>query len=217
MTKNVLGGMFFGANIVLGIFLLMGAATNSSVTKEDVKTETNNTYKTNSDNPFIGEIIMFGGNFAPRGWALCDGQLLPISQYSALFSILGTTYGGDGRTTFGLPDLRGRVAMHPGNGPGLTPRNLGTKSGSETNTLTVAQLPSHSHTIVSGGKANNPSPAGNLPANGGTNAYSDGSPGKAMKNSMVNNTGGSQSVNNMQPYQCVNYIIALQGTYPSRS
>ena len=92
--------------------------------------------------PFIGEIIMFGGNFAPRGWALCNGQLLSISQNSALFSILGTTYGGDGRTTFGLPDLRGRVSMHPGTGPGLSPRSLGQKGGAETETLTTSNMPS---------------------------------------------------------------------------
>jgi len=95
--------------------------------------------------PLIGQIMMFAGNFAPRGWAFCEGQLLAINQYQALFSILGTTYGGDGRTTFGLPDLRGRVPMHPGNGPGLSSKRLGQKGGSETNTLNVSQLPSHNH------------------------------------------------------------------------
>jgi len=97
--------------------------------------------------PFIAEIIMFGGNFAPRGWAFCDGQLLPIAQNQALFSILGTTYGGDGRTTFALPDLRGRTAIHPGTGPGLSNRRLGERGGAETNTLTLPQLPTHTHTI----------------------------------------------------------------------
>ena len=96
--------------------------------------------------PFLAEVKIVGFNFAPRGWAQCDGQILPINQYQALFSILGTTYGGDGRTTFGLPDLRGRVAMHPGNGPGLSPRQLGQKTGTETNTLTVNQMPAHNHT-----------------------------------------------------------------------
>ncbi len=99
--------------------------------------------------PFIGEILMFGGNFAPRSWAFCDGQLLSIAQNTALFSILGTTYGGDGRVTFGLPELRGRVAMHPGSGPGLTTRGLGEKGGTETVTLNTTQIPAHNHTATS--------------------------------------------------------------------
>ncbi len=98
--------------------------------------------------PFIGEIIMFGGNFAPRSWALCDGQLLPINQHSALFSILGTIYGGDGRTTFALPDLRGRAAIHAGHGPGLSDRRLGSRSGTETTTIQIHNLPVHSHTVI---------------------------------------------------------------------
>lgn len=102
----------------------------------------------NSADPFIAEIIMFGGNFAPRGWAFCDGQLLPIAQNSALFSLLGTIYGGDGRTTFALPDLRGRTAIHPGTGPGLSNRRLGEHGGSETNTMTIGQMPSHNHIIT---------------------------------------------------------------------
>ena len=102
----------------------------------------------NSADPLLAEIIMFAGNFAPRGWAFCDGQLLAVSQYSALFSLLGTTYGGDGRTTFGLPDLRGRTAIHPGTGPGLTNRQLGAKGGSENNTINITQLPTHKHIII---------------------------------------------------------------------
>ncbi len=164
--------------------------------------------------PFIGEIKMFGGNFAPRGWALCDGQLLPISQYSALFSILGTTYGGDGRTTFGLPDLRGRVAMHAGNGPGLSPRNLGRKAGSETVTLTTNQMPSHHHGLVSGNANNEAQAAGHLIGKEGRYANSVGS---TMHQASIQNAGGGQSHENMQPYLVVNYIIALQGVYPSRS
>ena len=173
--------------------------------------------------PFIAQIMMFGGNFAPRGWAFCDGQLLSISSYSALFSILGTTYGGDGRTTFGLPDLRSRVPVHAGSGPGLTPRKLGQRSGSETNTLTTAQLPSHNHaaqipcTTQNGDQS---SPADNVMAEteGGANIYSDtAETGEFMKAPTIGNTGGSQAVNNMQPFLCVNYIIALQGTFPSRS
>jgi microcystin-dependent protein len=102
-----------------------------------------------SADPFIGEVTWFAGNFAPRGWAFCDGQLLPIANYQALFSILGTTYGGDGRTTFALPDARGRSILHKGSGPGLTPRLLGQKLGSENELLTVAKMPSHSHSITS--------------------------------------------------------------------
>jgi microcystin-dependent protein len=176
--------------------------------------------------PFIGQIVMFGGNFAPRSWALCDGALLSISQWQALFSILGTTYGGDGRTTFGLPDLRGRVAIHPGNGPGLTPRNLGQRGGSETNTLNQLQLPSHTHAAtgtVNLGTASNAA-SGNgafLPISTGANFYSTAA-GAAQMNAgavsvNVGNTGSNQSVNNIQPFQCVNFIIALQGVFPSRN
>lgn len=176
--------------------------------------------------PFIGQILMFGGNFAPRGWALCDGQLLPISQWQALFSILGTTYGGDGRTTFGLPDLRGRIPIHAGNGPGLSSRPLGQKGGSESNFLTVQQLPSHSHnasgTIQLGTPSNQASGNGHfLPVTTGANFYSDAQGNGSLNSNSVNvttsNTGGSREINNIQPFQVVNYIIALQGLFPSRS
>lgn len=172
---------------------------------------------------FIGEIKMFAGNFAPRGWAFCDGQLLAIASNSALFSILGTTYGGDGRTSFALPDLRGRVAMHPGSGPGLTPRRLGERGGTETNTLTVNQLPSHNHTAtatnpVYDDEANTDDPTGKYPAVSGENMYSDQTNvDGALPTITVNHTGGSQSVNNLQPYTTVNYIICLQGLFPSRN
>ena len=119
-------------------------------------------------NPFIGQIIMFGGTFAPRGWALCDGTLLAIAQNQALFSILGTTYGGDGRTTFGLPDLRGRVSMHPGTGPGLSNRRLGEKGGTETNTLTSAQMPSVPVKVSSGNATQTTATAGASIATPGT-------------------------------------------------
>jgi microcystin-dependent protein len=180
-------------------------------------------------NPFLGEVQIFAGNFAPRGWAFCDGQLLPIAQNTALFSLLGTTYGGDGRTTFGLPDLRGRAAMHPGRGPGLASRRLGEKVGTETVTLTTAQIPSHSHTgTTSTTKID-------LSTNVGTSDTSDGrhignhlgafnedaTPdaklGGVTSGTTINNIGGGQSHNNMQPSTTVNYIIALQGLYPSRS
>ncbi|MEM6348315.1 MAG: tail fiber protein [Bacteroidota bacterium] len=177
--------------------------------------------------PLIGQIVMFAGNFAPRGWALCDGQLLAISENSALFSILGTTYGGDGRTTFGLPDLRGRVPMHAGNGPGRTPRSLGSTGGSETNTLTVNQLPAHNHsakakvqTQASTDTGNQHSPEGNYPATNEKGLFTDApntSMGEAKAEVAIGNTGANQAINNVQPFQCVNYIIALQGVYPSRS
>lgn len=174
--------------------------------------------------PFIGQIVMFAGNFAPRGWALCDGQLLPISQYSALFSILGTTYGGDGRSTFALPDLRGRVAIHPGNGPGLSAYKLGQKGGAETQTLTTAQLPSHSHTIHanSGPGTSATASNGSTIAGHGTTAppagnFTSQAPNVALSPQSASNTGGGQPVDIRQPYLTVNFIIALQGVYPSRS
>ena len=182
--------------------------------------------------PFLAEIIMFGGNFAPRGWALCNGQLLSIAQNQALFSLLGTTYGGDGRTTFGLPDLRGRVPMHPGNGPGLTDRRLGQKGGTETNTLNVLQLPAHNHTATGkvrtgGDDSLADTSAGNLlasEARGGgdaLNIYNNGAAIGSMADNgvevTIGNTGGSQPVNNIQPFNTVNFIICTQGVFPSRS
>ncbi len=168
--------------------------------------------------PFLAQIIMFGGNFAPRGWALCDGTLLAISQNQALFSLLGTTYGGDGRTTFALPDLRGRVAMHPGSGPGLSPRPLGQKSGSETNTLNVTQLPAHTHSFNLPAKeeGDTDAPDNAFIAGDGTASFGTTSD-VTMGTATTNNTGNSQSVNNIQPFTCVNFIIALQGTFPSRN
>ncbi|MCX4248096.1 phage tail protein [Paraliomyxa miuraensis] len=168
--------------------------------------------------PFIGQIIMFAGNFAPRGWALCDGQLLPISQNQALFSILGTTYGGDGRTTFALPDLRGRASLHAGSGPGLTPRSLGQKSGEETVTLTVNQMPSHGHVVnAADTMANVRSPSNAVLAQEATGAYQNGRTDVTMNPAMIGNSGGSQPHDNMQPYLVVNYIIALEGIFPSRN
>ncbi len=168
--------------------------------------------------PFIAQIMMFGGNFAPRGWAFCDGQLLPIAQNTALFSLVGTIYGGDGETTFALPDLRGRVAMHPGNGPGLTPRSEGQKGGTETNTLIAGQLPVHSHTfnLPATEEGNADAPDAAFIAGDGTSSFGTTSD-VTMATASTNNTGSSQSVNNLQPYSCVNFIIALVGIYPSRS
>jgi len=169
--------------------------------------------------PFIGQIIMFGGNFAPRGWALCQGQLLSISQNTALFSILGTTYGGDGRTTFGLPDLRGRVPMGEGQGPGLSDRNLGQKPGVENVALTNAQMPAHNHAAGTVGPAGNSNDAtGNVWADdaGVSSAtYSSGAVTGTMRADAIGNTGGSQAHPNVQPSQVVNFIIAIQGFFPS--
>lgn len=171
--------------------------------------------------PFTGQIIRFAGNFAPRGWAFCDGQLLPIAQNTALFSLLGTTYGGDGRTTFALPDLRSRVPIHPGNGPGLSSYRLGQKGGTETVTLQTTQIPSHNHLVECvSSVGNKTSPDGAIPGSetaGTVDFWSDAASDGTMNANMIKNTGGGQGHENRQPYLAVNYIIALEGTYPSRS
>lgn len=172
--------------------------------------------------PFIGQIILFAGNFAPRGWAFCNGQLMDIATYQALFSILGTTYGGDGRQTFALPDLRGRMAMHAGNGPGLTDRRLGEKGGSETETLTSDQLPTHQHQYTdkssqAGGTTPNTGHYFPVPASWGKPLPSGGSSTPEETTGNTGQAGGGAAHNNLPPYQCLNFIIALQGIYPSRS
>ena len=176
--------------------------------------------------PYLAQIVMFGGNFAPRSWALCQGQLLPINQNQALFSLLGTIYGGDGRTTFALPDLRSRVPLGPGNGPGLPSYREGQKGGTETNTLNQNQLPSHTHAATAsvhlGTAANVPSGSdAYLPISTGANFFSNAK-GNANLNAAatsvtVGNTGNSQPVNNIQPYNVVNYIICISGVFPSRN
>lgn len=171
---------------------------------------------------------MFGFNWAVRGWANCDGQLLPIAQNSALFSLLGTTYGGDGRTTFGLPDMRGRVPMHHGNGPGLTPRRIGERGGQEDHVLALSEMPSHNHDVTVATKVLNgtgamDSPNGAYPAsatNGfGTNPGLSGFGSFAADQTSVTQAsqGGGQGHNNMQPFMTVGFEIALQGIFPSRS
>lgn len=186
-------------------------------------------------NPTIGEITIFGGDFPPKGWAFCDGQLLLIAQNTALFSILGTTYGGDERTTFALPDLRGRALIGPRNGPGLSDYRLGQKGGQQTNTLNVNQIPSHNHAATGTIKASSSDgttnkPTGNILAAGKTaldrsnivdaNIYSSTTPNTNMAANevavTVANTGGNQPINNLQPFLAVNYIIALVGIFPSR-
>ena len=167
--------------------------------------------------PFVGEIIMFGGNFAPRGYALCDGQLLPIAQNQALFSLLGTTYGGDGRTTFALPDLRGRVPVHQGAGPGLAPRPIGDKGGQERVTLSVNQMPAHSHVLKASTKAATATgPGGQVMAQANPVAYKDGAASTALAPAALGQTGASQGHPNLMPYLSINFCIALNGIYPSR-
>ena len=168
--------------------------------------------------PFVGEIRMFAGNFAPRGWAFCDGQLLAISQNDALFSLLGTIYGGDGRTTFGLPDLRGRVPIHAGSGSGLSPRRLGAKSGAETVTLITKQLPSHTHPVKGTNDAvNSTDPTGRVTASSTTiDLYASVAPTVDFNAAAVPAVGGSRSHSNLMPYLCINFIVALFGIYPSR-
>jgi microcystin-dependent protein len=170
--------------------------------------------------PFLGEVRMFGGNFAPRGWALCNGQLLSISQNTALFSILGTTFGGDGRVTFGLPNLQGRYAMHWGNGPGLTPRILGETAGSESVTLLTTQMPAHNHTLRAAAEATGDTgrPGNGSLATSATPIYSaSNQPDTSMNAGSITPSGGGQPHDNMPPYQCVTFIIALEGIFPSRN
>lgn len=169
--------------------------------------------------PFLGEIKIVGFNFPPRGYAKCDGQTLPISQNSALFSLLGTTFGGDGRTTFKLPDLRGRAALHVGQGPGLSNCQWGQQGGSETNTLGVGQIPAHTHSFavpaVSGGTGGEePNPGNSL---GEASIYSSSPPDETLRPGTTGSAGSSQPINNMQPFLCVYHVIALTGLFPSRS
>jgi len=167
--------------------------------------------------PFLGEIRIFGFNFAPRGWAFCNGTLLAIAQNSALFSLLGTTYGGDGVTTFALPDLRGRSAVHPGSGPGLSTVSQGEKSGAETTNLTVAQLPSHNHVVnASPGEGETGNPANAHPSMTTEDIYSS-TAGATMNNGVVGHTGGNQSIPLRDPYLGLYFCIALVGTFPSRN
>jgi microcystin-dependent protein len=167
--------------------------------------------------PFIGELRLLPYNFAPRGWAFCSGQLLSISQNTALFSLLGTTYGGNGQTTFGLPDLRGRVPLSSGQGPGLSTYTLGEAAGTESVTLTAQQMPGHNHGVnASSGDATDSQPGGHFPAAVGTGAYAKTSDG-LMNQAMTAPVGRSQPHENRQPYLTLNWCIALEGIYPSRN
>ncbi len=163
--------------------------------------------------PFIAEIRMVAFDFAPRGWALCNGQLLPINQNQALFSILGTTYGGNGQTTFALPDLRGRSPVHSG-----AQIVLGERSGEENHTLINAEMPAHTHPVKGdAASASVSTPTGNVWAASGNNPFSSSAPDTAMNPASVTAAGGSQPHSNLQPYLVVNFVIALQGIFPSRN
>jgi microcystin-dependent protein len=171
--------------------------------------------------PFIGQIIMAGFNFAPRGYALCNGQLLSIAQNTALFSLLGTTFGGDGRVTFGLPDLRGRAPIHQGQGPGLTNRTMGEVAGEETHTLISTEMPMHNHLLnCTDTLANQSGPGAHIHAQesqGATQTYSSANPDKSMNPASIGMAGGNHPHNNMQPYLVINFCIALEGIFPSRN
>lgn len=169
--------------------------------------------------PFVAEIRIFPFNFAPKGWAWCDGQLLPLSQNTALFSLLGTTYGGDGKSNFALPDLQGRAPMHPGQGPGLSLRDLGETGGSDTVTLLESEIPTHTHTLrASNTLGDTPVPSGNTLARY-ANAYQQNSSSSlvAMASQALTPAGGDQPHNNMMPYLTFYFCIALQGVFPPRT
>ena len=164
--------------------------------------------------PYVGEIRMFAGNFAPAGWMFCEGQLLPISEYETLFNLIGTTYGGDGQSTFALPDMRGRIPIHMGNG-----FTLAATGGAEQITLTTQQIPAHNHPLL----ASNANAAASTPTNnltgqtGATQIYREVNPGTAMSGLAITSTGGSQPHTNFQPYLCVDFIISLFGIFPSQT
>jgi microcystin-dependent protein len=174
--------------------------------------------------PFVAEIRIFAFNFAPKGWAFCNGQLLPLSQNTALFSLLGTTYGGDGKSTFALPDLEGNAPMHPGQGPGLSLHDLGEMRGAETVTLLQSEIPLHQHTLRAADPQDpadlqSPGPNRSLAKSVGTSAYRDpnGATLVPMAPQTLTPAGGDQPHNNMQPYLTLNFNIALQGVFPPRT
>ena len=167
--------------------------------------------------PFIGEIKMFAGTFAPRSYAFCDGQLLQVSQNDALFSLFGTIYGGDGRTTFALPDLRGRVPIHTGQGAGLTSRQQGSRGGSEKTTVTESQMPPHNHAVFGTGTATLGDSLNHLVGDTGATAIYANQEGNVLDGNAENPVGGNQFHENRMPYLGINFIVALVGIYPSRT
>jgi microcystin-dependent protein len=170
--------------------------------------------------PFVAEIRIFPFNFAPKGWAFCDGQILPLSQNTALFSLLGTTYGGDGKSNFALPNMQGNAPMHPGQGPGLSLHDLGETGGSETVSLLESEIPSHSHQlradVLDIADTNVASPSASLALSGGGTLF-QASSNTQMSGNALAPSGGDQPHNNMQPYLTLNFCIALQGVYPPRT
>ncbi len=170
--------------------------------------------------PYVGEIRIFAGNFNPNGWAFCDGAILPISENETLFNLIGTTYGGDGQSTFALPDLRGRIPIHQGTNPGTgTNYQLAESGGVESVTLSTQQIPSHPHSLLaSGDVANVPNPGQNVIARSGqVSAFLNASPSVAMSNQFLVPVGGNQPHENLMPYLCLNFIISLYGIYPSQT
>ena len=168
--------------------------------------------------PYIGEIRMFGGNFAPAGWAFCQGQLLAISENETLFNLIGTTYGGDGQSTFALPDMRGRLPIHMGQGGGLSNYVLAQTGGTENVTLTTSQIPQHNHILtVSSSAASASTPQGNIVANATSNLYIRDIPSDTMNPGSVGSAGGSQPHTNIMPFLCVSFIISLFGIFPTQS
>jgi microcystin-dependent protein len=169
--------------------------------------------------PFVAEIRIMPTNFAPSGWAFCHGQILPLSQNTALFSLLGTTYGGNGKSNFALPDLQGRAPMHPGQGPGLSLHDLGETGGSETVSLLESEIPSHNHTMVAindVGDTNSPAGNGFARSSGGA-VYGTAGGNANLSDKALAPAGGDQPHNNMQPYLTLNFVIALQGVFPPRT
>ena len=170
--------------------------------------------------PFVAEIRIFPFTFAPKGWAFCNGQLMPISQNTALFSLLGTTYGGDGKSTFALPDLQGSAAMHPGQGPGLSLHDLGETGGAQTVSLLQSEVPAHTHTMrahdLDLGELNAPAPDRSLAKSTNANAYAPAGNFVSMDPNELPPAGGDQPHNNMQPYLTLNVCIAMQGVFPQR-
>jgi microcystin-dependent protein len=163
--------------------------------------------------PYVGEIRMFGGNFAPAGWMFCEGQLLSIAEYEVLFNVIGISYGGDGESTFGLPDLRGRIPIHQGNGFACT-----DQGGAEQLTLTVQQIPVHSHPLLAATGTGGPNPAGSILATStAVDVYRESAAGTAMAPASVTPVGGSQPHTNFQPYLCVSFIIAMFGIFPQQT